>query len=100
MTIAPPPTKSIVNGNDLASDDASTDLYNPMTMTVPLSLVQSDDKLKRLRLRVLDCVESEEACQEEEAQQKNHEKEEKLELNDQGIVVVSDVDHPGPIGTV
>jgi hypothetical protein len=82
MTIEPP-TKSIANGHDLASDGTPAGVSPEQSMTAATTTITtttttpsnsslSDDELKRLRLQVLVCVEADE--DRKEAHQ-NHEPE-------------------------
>jgi hypothetical protein len=105
MTIEPP-SKSIANGHDLASDGtspgvspeqsmtaaaaAATTTTITATTTTPSNSSLSDDDLKRLRVQVLACVEVEEGHQ--EAQQ-NHELEDEKEK-----ASYQDSDSPPPDG--
>jgi hypothetical protein len=78
MTIEPP-TKSIADGHELASDGtASTATLPEQSITTPFS----EEELKRLRLQVLDCVNAEENGQEAPQNHERYKTEEKASNQD------------------
>jgi hypothetical protein len=92
MTIEPP-TKSIANGHDLASDGsiAASAPEESITGTTPSSSASSEDEdeLKRLRLQVLDCVQAEEDRQWAQQTHERDDTEEKTLTNAESITATA-----------